>query len=154
MMARKIWCICWFSLIISLPCLASSVNETAPSSYMDQKAPGMVPEIFAPGIICLENRYEQYATFTPDGNEFCFSVTNSSWSGSSAFYVKQEQGQWTEPRLADFVDHSDVWCPHFSPDGEGFYLMEKGSTLLPTDKVARLRTSGCAKRRQMDGMLL
>jgi hypothetical protein len=109
----------------------SSTNEE--KTYFGQEPPGLVPEIFAPGIICLENRYEHYATFTPDGNEFCFVVTNSSWSGSSAFYVKQEQGQWTEPRPADFIDYNDVWNPHFSPDGQGFYFVSYSPSSPPAN---------------------
>jgi hypothetical protein len=109
-----------FLVLISSPiCIAQQIPD---GPYFGQEPPGLVPEIFAPGIISLEKRYEQYATFTPDGNEFCFSTTNSSWSGSRAFYVKREQGQWTEPKPADFVGSGDVWCPHFSPDGQGFYF--------------------------------
>ncbi len=109
----------------------SSTDEKNP--YFGQEPPGLVPEVFAPGIISLENRYEQYAAFAPDGNEFCFSVTNAAWSLSMAFYVKREQGQWTEPKSADFIGSGDVWCPHFSPDGEGFYFVSSRPSNSPTN---------------------
>lgn len=44
--------------------------------YLGQKRPGTMPEVFAPGIISVEENFEHSAAvFSPDGNEV-FWCTN------------------------------------------------------------------------------
>ena len=47
------------------------------SAYLGQNPPGNIPQIFAPGVISLNNRFETYPTFSPDGKEMFFSVVNA-----------------------------------------------------------------------------
>lgn len=53
------------------------VSQELPSGpCLGQNPPGLEPEIFALGIISLENRFEQNGSFSPNGKEFYFVVTN------------------------------------------------------------------------------
>ena len=68
-----------FRLIIIISVLAVSGfarKIPADSLYLGQKPPDSVPVIFAPGIICLDNRFEGCAAFSSDGKMFFFTVTN------------------------------------------------------------------------------
>jgi len=44
--------------------------------YFGQTPPDTLPIIFAPGIICLDNRFEARGAFSPDGISFYFTITN------------------------------------------------------------------------------
>jgi hypothetical protein len=41
--------------------------------YLDQKPPGMIPEIFISGIVSTVESQEFAGTFSPDGREFFFT---------------------------------------------------------------------------------
>jgi hypothetical protein len=122
-------------------CLPGVCFGTLSGPYFGQEPPGLTPEVFAPGVICFDNRYEQNSTFTPDGQEFCFAVTNSSWSTSIAWHTRQEQGIWTTPARAAFAGSGDVWGCNFSWDGEGFYFASSRPSYPPTNLWRCQKTS-------------
>ena len=83
-------------------------QEIPDGTYFGQTPPGMTPEIFAPGIISVENRYEYTISFSPDGKECCFGVTNTDWSACTIYYTKQdENGKWSSPNKAYFQNGND-----------------------------------------------
>lgn len=86
--------------------------------YLGQDPPGMEPEIFAPGIISLENRLETYPTFSPDGKEMFFTVVNSSWTTGKIYHTSEQDGIWNEPEIASFSANNNInWESFISPDG-------------------------------------
>ena len=105
-------------ILLSLVQNCFSQNEM----YFGQESPGKEAQIFAPGIISVNTRFDQQSTYTPDGAEFCFSVTNSAWNSSRIWYTKFENGEWSKPKAAPFIN-SQGCDPFFSPDGNYlFYL--------------------------------
>ena len=87
-------------------------------SYLGQNPPGNEPEIFAPGIISLDNRLETYPTFSPDGKEMFFTVVNSSWTTGEIFHTQEQNGNWNEPDTASFSANDYInWESFISPDG-------------------------------------
>jgi hypothetical protein len=54
--------------------------------YFGQTPPGKTPIIFAPGIICLDNRFEARGAFSPDGKSFYFTVTNEDFTSQKIFF--------------------------------------------------------------------
>jgi len=38
--------------------------------YFGQTPPDTIPAIFAPGIICLDNKFEARGAFSPDGRSY------------------------------------------------------------------------------------
>jgi hypothetical protein len=55
----------------------NTTNSDSPiieSPYFGQKPPGLIPEIFAPGIISISGRHEMGVSFSPDLDEMYFAV--------------------------------------------------------------------------------
>lgn len=106
--------------------------------YLGQKAPGMTPEIFAPGIISngLENRD---VAISPDGNEMYFGLHTPDFKYSTIIVTKQIDGVWTKPEVAPFAsDPRYVYLePALSYDGNKLFFfsnMPKDSTDNPGDE--------------------
>lgn len=74
--------------------------------YLGEAPPGMVPEIFAPGFISVENRIEGRGTFSPDCKEFYFTVTDQGFSNQKIFImlrevIKNGDIYWVDIRIID-----------------------------------------------------
>ena len=67
--------------------------------YLGQKPPGMMPEIFAPGIIST-GYDERIAAFTPDGKELYYAL----WGAPHGviLHTREVNGRWTKPEIAPF----------------------------------------------------
>lgn len=71
--------------------------------YFGQKRPGITPEILAPGILSTDNQ-EIHCVFSLDGKEVYYSMASPLYFGGfSIYFMKEEKGQWTYPKLAPFV---------------------------------------------------
>jgi hypothetical protein len=94
--------------------------------YLGQKKPGLIPEIFAPGIVST-NLVEGTITFSPDGKEFYFTRWNHLKKGSlnTIWMGKMENDHWTAPQVAPFSGKYFDYESHISPDGKRLYF---GST--------------------------
>jgi len=75
--------------------------------FLGQEKPGLTPRIFAPGVVSTEKR-ELNAVFSPDGDEFYFTVTLPS--GRWVIQVmKRIEDTWQKPITAGFSGvYSDV----------------------------------------------
>ena len=111
------------SCLIGLSTLScKNESNSGKDSYLllDSKLPCMIPEIFAPDRISRANRFEQYASFSPDGKAFYFSYTDSAWGKSTIIQIdvndpSREQKLVlvkSDYQSGQFVDHS----------GKGFYF--------------------------------
>ena len=89
--------------------------------YLGQEPPGLAAEVFAPGIISLEDRRETKVVFSPDGQEAFIGTTSEG--KFKIFYTKQENSHWQEPRLADFIINQDSREPFVAPNGEKFFCV-------------------------------
>ncbi len=106
-------------LIFLIRLLTQNDSNLPIGPYIGQTPPDSQPRIFAPGFISDQFR-ERDAAFTPDGNEFYYSL----WTGSFAviLYTKQTKGHWSRPELAPFSSgHSDIE-PFITPDGSRLYF--------------------------------
>ena len=97
--------------------------------YLGQKPPGMEPEIFAPGIICMEDKYELNSVFSPNGDEFYFEIsttTSEEKKQGKYFYIilssRLENGIWTKPEMVPFSGKYATMDMCFSPDGNRLYF--------------------------------
>jgi len=82
--------------------------------YIGQKPPGIIPEIFAPGIISTGER-EFNSVFSPDGKEFYF--TKRSGGLFKMFCLTEEKEGWTKPALVPFSANCHDFDMGFSSDG-------------------------------------
>ena len=62
-------------IILAIFCSLTWANTGLCGPYLGQTPPGLEPQIFAPDIITLPNRSEWTGSFTPDGQEFYFTIS-------------------------------------------------------------------------------
>jgi hypothetical protein len=105
--------------ILLFNCREEKVRDV---DYLGQKPPGMVAELFAPGLIST-NAYEHSApAFSPDGDVVLWTVVDRNYR-ASMMHMKYEQGKWSSPARPSFADSTaDDYYPSFSPDGKKLYF--------------------------------
>jgi Tol biopolymer transport system component len=108
------------SLLFGL--IASSQTIPSDSLYLGQTPPDSMPVIFAPGIVCLENRFEGTGTFSPDGRILFFTVTNGNFSSQKLFFSEYVNNKWTKPDTAVFSKVFNNLEPYFSSEGQKLYF--------------------------------
>jgi Tol biopolymer transport system component len=114
----------------------------ADSLYLGQTPPGNTPQIFAPGLISLDNRFETYPTFSPDGKEMFFSVVNADWTEGKIFHTQERSGKWTKPNTAIFSNNNFInWESFISPDGNKQFFTSNRPPSSNTDIWMIKRTS-------------
>ena len=70
--------------------------------YLGQQTPGTTAEIFAPGIVSVNGRYEYGVSFTPDLDEIYFSGERED-GVQHVFFSKLAKNKWTRPKKANFT---------------------------------------------------
>ena len=63
----------------------TTVLPNVKTSYFGQKPPGLTPEIFAPGVISINGRYEHGISFSPNFDEVYFSANKEEEDPSIYF---------------------------------------------------------------------
>ena len=63
--------------------------------YLSQTPPGLVPEVFAPGIVSLKDQHEFGSTFSANGEEFYFGVDVNGKAETR--FMRLEGKSWTPP---------------------------------------------------------
>ncbi|WP_106793598.1 PD40 domain-containing protein [Aquimarina sp. Aq78] len=108
---------------------------TEVSYYFGQKPPGLIPEIFAPGIISINGRYEHGISFSPDLDEVYFSA-NKEDEDPSIYFSKFEDKKWTNPKKANFTKGKKVgeMHPFVSPNGKNIHFAAHDSFTSPHHK--------------------
>ena len=97
--------------------------------FLGQMPPGMTPEVFAPGIISTEEKYELNSVFSPKGDEFYYEISTTTPEEKKKdkyFYIimvsKQVNGIWTKPKIVPFSGKYSTMDMCFSPDGTRMYF--------------------------------
>lgn len=91
-------------------------------STLGKELPGKEPKIFSPGFICIENGIEGRGSFSPDGNQFYFTVSDLSFRNQKIFYSVYKDNIWSEPDTAKFSQKYANWEPFFSSDGQKLFF--------------------------------
>ncbi|OUR91937.1 hypothetical protein A9Q87_09040 [Flavobacteriales bacterium 34_180_T64] len=110
-------------------------SPTIETAYFGQKPPGLIPEIFAPGIISIDGRGEHGISFSPDLDEVYFSA-NKKDEEPSIYYSKLEDKKWITPKKANFTKGKKVaeMHPFVSPNGRTLHFIAHDSFTLPHHK--------------------
>jgi len=96
--------------------------------YLGQKPPGMIPEVFAPGI--LANGGTPFnSAFSPDGSEFYYSVSSEKEKKDQIWYTRRINNVWSKPEIAPFSGQYDDCDVSFSPDGQRLFFISLGRPL-------------------------
>lgn len=102
-----------------------------PINYLDQKAPGLTAEVFAPGVVTTDFFEHSAPAFSPDGSVVLWTVVNKHYR-AYLLEMKYQNGKWSAPARPSFADSTaDDYYPSFSPDGEKLYFSSRRK--LPGD---------------------
>ena len=112
--------------------LASCLQETKDTDdfpimkgpYLGQKPPGVIPEIFAPGIISTEMHEHSVPSFSPDGTQILWTsqfLDNFGFPGK-VISTNSINGVWTEPDFFAGIKLANSSSAFFSTDGQRVYF--------------------------------
>ena len=89
--------------------------------YLGEKAPDLYPELFGARVI---NGYlfDRDITFSPDLDEFFYTLTNSTGSYHVILWMQRFGKKWGEPSTAPFSGNYSDMEAMFSPDGRHVYF--------------------------------
>ena len=110
------------SLLVFAMGLAPAQNQPKSSlAYLKQPPPGLVPKVFAPGIVSKENEYEFGSVFSEDGKEFYYAVNIQG--KAEIRYMRLQGEKWTEPQKLIYDDQYGYNDPFLSPDENKLYFI-------------------------------
>ena len=112
--------------------------------YLGQTPPGVIPEVFAPGIVSDASWAEHcQIAVSPRGDEIFWSAWTGAYKTEDGernteqiFYSEFEDGIWTEPRLAEFTKgnpHGLNGGPVYSLDGRYLFFYQVKSPWVSSD---------------------
>ncbi|QHT72135.1 hypothetical protein GXP67_22565 [Rhodocytophaga rosea] len=91
------------------------------STYLNQSPPGSTPQIFAPGIVSVKDRYEFGSVFTKDGKDFYFAIEEEKRPRIEC--IKYENDKWSEPAKVLASDKYGYNDPFLSPDEQRLFFI-------------------------------
>jgi Tol biopolymer transport system component len=98
-------------------------SPTLEDSYFGEKPPGLIPEVFAPGIVSIDGRFEGAVSFSPDMDEIYFAAYYEG-EETSIYFSKLERNEWTPIKRANFTkgEKNAEMHPFVSPNGKRIYF--------------------------------
>jgi hypothetical protein len=90
--------------------------------YLGQKPPGMMAEIFAPGIVSTEHS-EFCSVFSPDGSEFYWSLSGAPYP--AIVVMRQNNRRWTKPEIVAFSGKYLDYDMAFTPGGKRLFFCSR-----------------------------
>ena len=108
-------CVCILTLAVACILPSDNGRREITESYLGQKPPGEIPELFAEGMISTPGGNEFCASFSPDGKEFYFN------RGLKIMVSTLSEGRWTCPRPVEFSAGSPAQEAHIPFDNQRVY---------------------------------
>lgn len=93
----------------------------AEGAYVNQTAPGMTPEKFAPGVVSMPDQYEYGSVFSADGREFFFGVATDGRGEIRT--TRFQDGQWQPIRTILSHPTFTFGDPYLSRDETRLYFV-------------------------------
>lgn len=100
--------------------------SVAKGSYLGQKPPGIMPEVFGSGIISTDDD-EGSSGFLKDGSLFVFRRSLSDGDKNDIFTTEMKNGSWTRPAPAPFGSRFSDGDYTVAPDDRTLYFTSRRS---------------------------
>ena len=99
--------------------------------YLGQEPPGLILEIFAPGIVSINGRFEGGISFSPDLKEIYFGASDKD-EKTAIYFSKLKNNKWTSIKRANFTngEKNEEMHPFVSPDGKRIYFTALDSSFV------------------------
>jgi Tol biopolymer transport system component len=139
-------------LAFSSASYSQSEHPVLEALYFGQKPPGSTPEVFAPGVVSVNGRYEYGITFSPALDEMYFSAQKEGQS-ADIYFSKLEGKKWQPIQEANFTKgrKAGEMEPFLTLDGESIYFTAYNSDFSDTKIwVASRVDSGWGNARKLD----
>jgi hypothetical protein len=95
-------------------------NEVPAIDYLGQTLPAVLPQIFAPGSVSVQGRYEYGLTVSPEGNEIYFTADSP---GDGLMVIRKINGVWGNPEVANLRKNNNwEFEAFFTPVGNKLYF--------------------------------
>ena len=103
--------------------MTSSDSSIIKKHYFGQKPPALIPEVFAPGIVSVNDRFEGAVTFSPDLKEIYFGADDKD-NKTAIYFSKLVNDKWTPVKKANFTNgkKKEELHPFVSRDGKRIYF--------------------------------
>jgi len=91
-------------------------NYDLKGPYLGQKVPGVIPKLFAPGIVATEKYRETVVTFLPNMKELSFTRSGGKYKKPTLFVMQNKNNQWNRKTilLADSAKYEEQFNPALS----------------------------------------
>lgn len=106
--------------------LISCIQKSEPKfyelndSYLGQKQPGMIPEIFVPGLISTKEMEHSSVIISPENGDIYF--VRKIGETNTIFYSTFENDKYTQPQIVSFSGKYFDGAPAFSADGKRLFF--------------------------------
>jgi Tol biopolymer transport system component len=106
-------------------CVSAQENKIDPAKYLGDTQPGLTPQIFSPGVVSVEDRFEYGSTFSPDNKEFYYAVNVGQ--KPEIHVIRFINNAWTTPEL--LIGHAAYGYndPFATPDGKRLFFISDRS---------------------------
>lgn len=127
------------SLLGSVVFLSHTSQSENTIDYLNQKPPGMVAELFAPGIVSSSLSEHSAPAFAPDGSVVLWTVMDKTYRGY-LLEMKYQNGSWSKPQKPSFSDTiGDDYYPSFSANGRKLYFSSRRKAPAPYSQNIDMR---------------
>jgi hypothetical protein len=110
-------------LLLSIGHVMSHAQDGKKESlkYLGQPQPGLAAQLFAPGLVSMDNRYEYGSTFSADGKEFyyCTEVDKKP----EIWMIRLVNNSWTNPEKLMTHEKYGYNDPFLSHDGKRLFFI-------------------------------
>jgi len=120
-MKTKLQSIGLLLLTAVIGCNATMKMNTEQKQYLGERPPNNAPVLFKPALI-PDKQLAHAGIFTPDMNEYYYTLSNASFSQFTVMYIRRSGDQWTEPKEAFFNSSYLEHGVHFTEDGQWVYF--------------------------------
>jgi hypothetical protein len=104
--------------VVMIFCLKPGFSQDASWRYLGQAQPGDTPELFAPGVVSVDQKNSHALAVSPDGKTIIFS----RYPDRTSYIMTCENGRWSGPAESFFFGKEIS----FSRDGNQIYYYTDG----------------------------